>query len=265
MTAPFAHITSHCFVNVPFERLRKYLRLISDHRLQPEIGLDGDVLYTRSRADFTGLARFLKAEGLACTLHAPFVDLAPGAVDPYIRQASRNKLRKAFELIEVFEPVAVVCHLNYEKNKHGYKQAEWLRHSLDTWRDLLDLAARHRTPLMLENTYETEAAMHRLILEELASDYARFCFDVGHSMAFAHSDWRDWLPELAPWLGQLHLHDNNGDTDEHLAVGAGRFDFAGLFAYLKTAGLQPVITLEPHEEAGLWASLAALDKLGLFG
>lgn len=260
----YPRLTGRLFVNGPFERLRQGLlgRFIH-HGIRPEIGLEGNCLHDRSRAEFAEVAKALARAGLACTLHAPFGDLSPGASDPEIRRVSRAKLAKALDLIEIFTPAAVVCHLGYEENKHAWKQADWLEYSLETWGELLAVAAPARVPLMLENTYEQSPVIHRQILSRLDSPAARFCLDVGHTLAFAGNSWRDWLPELAPWLGHLHLHDNRGGRDEHLAIGQGIFDFAGLFAYLQESGLRPTITLEPHREADLLASLAALATLEL--
>lgn len=260
----YPHLTGRLFVNGPFERLRQgLLARFLHHGIRPEIGLEGNCLYDRPLAEFEEMAAALRRAGLACTLHAPFGDLAPGASDPGVRSASRRKLQKALALIEIFAPVAIVCHLGYEENKHAWKQADWLAHSLETWQQLLTVAEPAGVPLMLENTYEQSPAIHREILTRLDSPGARFCLDVGHTLAFAGNSWRDWLPALSPWLGHLHLHDNRGGRDEHLAVGQGIFDFTGLFGYLRQAGLRPTITLEPHREADLVASLVALDKLEL--
>lgn len=261
----FSHITSRCFINAPFDQLQQgLLDFFLSHRLQPEIGLEGDSLYSCNLRSFTDVAAALQAAGLACTLHAPFFDLAPGALDRHIRRATREKLRLAFGLIEIFRPVSMVCHLNFEDNKHLVKENEWARYALETWQELLPLAARHNTVITLENTYETGPQQHERILRELDSPQVRFCLDVGHVMAFARNRWQDWLPALEPWLGQLHLHDNTGERDSHLGIGQGSFDFAGLFAYLRQRNLKPVITLEPHSEAGLWQSLESLERLGLF-
>ena len=262
MPESFFHLTSRCFVCVPFLRLKNDLKTILDNRIQPEIGLDGDVLYTTGPEDYKRVANSLKAEGLGCTIHAPFGDLSPGASDNYIQTVTRDKLDMAFRLIEVFEPTAIVCHLNYEENKHGHKLEEWLKQSLDTWHRLLETAECYQVPLMLENTYETDPGMHKRILEALNSPYARFCLDTGHTLVFARNSWQDWLPALTPWLGQLHLHDNHGDRDAHLAIGAGRFDFIGLFDYLEANSLKPVITLEPHDDKTLWECLENLDRMG---
>lgn len=260
----FAALTSRLFINAPFDRLQKdLLRIFLDNRLQPEIGLEGQCLYHSSTNDFKEIARSFKGEGLSCTLHAPFCDLAPGGSDAGVLTATRNKLRKAFELIEIFEPTAIVCHLGYEDNKHGYRQAEWLANSLATWQDLLTMAESAQVPVSFENTYETSPAHHLELLHELGSPYAGFCLDVGHVMAFAKNSWQDWLSPLSPWLKQLHLHDNSGEGDDHLAIGAGKFDFAGLFAHLRNHDLRPVITLEPHREDGLWDSLNALEHFVL--
>ncbi len=260
----YKHITSRCFINFPFRRLQQELDFVLAHRIQPEIGLEGDTLYTATAAEYRKIAEALTKTELGCTLHAPFFDLAPGGLDEHVLAATRNKLNKAFDLIEIFRPAAVVCHLNYEENKHGYKQAAWFDTALATWRKLLAQATAQQVPLMLENTYETGPEQHMKMLAALNSPFARFCLDVGHVAAFAKNTWQDWLPTLTPWLGHIHLHDNHGDRDAHLAPGRGSFDFSGLFSYLKTQRLQPLVTLEPHTEDDLRESLAALDRMQFF-
>lgn len=261
----FSHITSRCFVNGPFERLvHGLLPLFLENSIQPEIGLEGSVLYTYGRHDFQKVAAQLNERGLSCTLHAPFLDLVPGSLDSTIRAASRNKLKRAFDLIEIFEPQSIVCHLGYEEPKHGFKKDDWCEAALETWQDLLETAIQYGTPIMLENTFEPDPEMHLKILQALNSPYLRFCMDVGHVISFAKNNWQDWLPTMAPYLGQLHLHDNDGCSDAHLGLGQGIFDFAGLFAFLQGHELEPIITLEPHHENGLLESLEFLNSLPYF-
>lgn len=260
----YKHITSRCFINAPWYELKdRYLDLFLFHGIQPEIGLEGLCLYEESEDEFKRIAKVLKQNHLSCTLHAPFFDLAPGALDPEILRASRNKLRKASRLIQIFKPQSMVCHLGFEENKQGYKKEEWLRTAHETWQELNQTAAEQGCILMLENTYENSPEAHETILTGLQPDNARFCLDVGHLMAFAKTPWQEWLPRLAPRLGQLHLHDNNGDKDQHLGLGLGLFDFKGLFQFLAANNLHPLITLEPHSEEDLWQSLQYLDTTEL--
>jgi sugar phosphate isomerase/epimerase len=265
MAHNLSHIITHCFVNIPFAEFSKYERLVSQYQINPEIGLDGDALYTFSKKDFLDRAKFLNDEGLRCTLHAPFHDMLPGAHDQYILEAVRDKLRRCFDLIEIFKPRSVVCHLGYLDCVHSYDMDQWLETSLETWQGMLAMAKHSATPIMFENTYETGPRIHKLILEALDSPLAQFCLDVGHLLAFAHKPWYDWLTTLGKWFGQLHLHDNHGFRDEHLPVGMGDFDFHGLFSYMKSRNFKPILTLEPRSENDLWDSLNALDRLSIFG
>ena len=69
-----------------------------------------------------------------------------------------------------------------------------------------------------------------------------------------------WVQVLGPYLRQLHLHDNRGEEDEHLALGQGSIDFKSLFGLLRAAIKKPlVLTLEPHQEKDLWPSIGYLE------
>ncbi len=260
---PYTEITESCFIHIPFGMLVDRLDWIIENRIQPEIGLEGDILYVTQPDEYSRIATALQQAKLSCTLHAPFFDLAPGALDHHILKATRKKLRLAFNLIPTFYPRSIVCHVNYEENKHGYKHAAWFERSTETWKQLLTTASQFRTYLMLENTYELSPKTHLAMFEELDSPWCKFCLDSGHATAFADGTWQDWLPALQPWLGQLHLHDNNGLADEHLPVGDGSIDFQGLFQYLKENNNKPIITLEPHNEEHLWQTLENLSHMEL--
>lgn len=253
-------LKENCFVSAPFLKLRGNLDFYIENRIQPEIGLEGTVLYDLTPAEFKQVADTLSGAGLNCTLHAPFYELYPASLDPHIRAISRYKLKKAFELIEIFKPRSIVCHLGFEENKHGYREELWFEHGLEGWGELVAFAAGLKTQVMLENTYELTTTQLKRMLEALDSEYARFCFDVGHVLAFAGNRWQDWLPELAPWLGQVHLHDNHSDLDAHLGCGEGDVDFAGIFAFLKQENLKPVVTMEPHHPGGMETSFAFLKE-----
>jgi sugar phosphate isomerase/epimerase len=264
-TNKYSYITRQCFINAPFEQLEEgLLGIFLGHKLQPEIGLEGECLWTRERDEFFEMSQKFAEKGLACTLHAPFFDLAPGATDSRIREDSREKLRRAFSLIEVFKPKSIVCHLGYDDNHHSYKIDEWLRISVETWSELLGIASKTDTPVMFENTYEQLPDIHLQLFEKLPGSSFGFCMDVGHLMAYAGSTWQVWLDKLQPWLGQVHLHDNDGDRDDHIAIGQGCFNFVELFDHLHRENISPLITLEPHSEKDLWNSLETIHSLNLF-
>ena len=264
----YSDITKKCFINAPFEQLYQgdLLALFLENNLQPEIGLEGDCLWDLSIARFKTIADQFHAQGLACTVHAPFFDLSPGGFDKRVVAVTREKLGRAFEVAEVFQAQAIVCHLGFEENKHRGKFDRWLATALETWQQLLEIADQQGSRVMFENTYETAPDVHKRLFTELNADGSRlgFCMDSGHLSAFAKTGWQPWLAELSPWLGQLHLHDNDGAGDSHIALGQGMFDFKELFTFLRANQLKPLLTLEPHSREDLWQSLVYIRQTGLF-
>lgn len=261
----YASITNNCFINAPFQQLQGgLLQLFLSNKLQPEIGLEGNCLWEVPGDEFRRMADILKENRLPCTLHAPFYDLAPGSMDTRIREVTREKLYRAFELISVFQPRSIVCHVGYDEEKHSYKLEKWMEHSVKTWQELLKIAEQNNTHVMLENTYETTPDIHYRLFTEIDSPFLRFCLDTGHLMSYAGTSWNLWLDKLLPWFGQLHLHDNDGLRDDHIAIGSGKFDFEQLFQFLQSYDISPLVTLEPHTEKDLWMSLEHIENNTLF-
>ena len=261
----YSSITTNCFVNAPFEQLQNgLLQMFLQNNLQPEIGLEGNCLWEVSSDEFQQTADILRENGLACTLHAPFFDLNPGGMDTRIREVTREKLRRAFELIPVFQPSSIVCHLGYDHDKHSYKLDQWVKHSTETWLELLNIAEQNKTYVMFENTYETTPDIHHRLFTEINSPYLRFCLDTGHLISYAGTSWQLWLDKLLPWLGQLHLHDNEGQRDDHIGIGSGSFDFDNLVNFLTSHDIFPLVTLEPHTEKDLWLSMEHIVKNKFF-
>ena len=249
-------------VNIPFSMLYKgYLDRFVKYRLNPEIGFDAHSLDTYSLADFGDIADRLKKNGLTTTFHAPFMDLAPGSPDPAVRALTRQRFSQVLQLVSVFRPKTMVCHGGYDNKRYGHMREEWLQNSLEIWEWLAADIRSAGAVLMIENVYEQGPAEMRPLFERLQNQGVRFCLDIGHQHAFSRSSLDDWLQVLGPYLGQLHLHDNDGKQDSHLSLGKGTNDLSVLFRFLKANSDGPlVMTLEPHKESDLWPSLEYLKE-----
>ena len=264
MAITIAALTTQVQVNIPFPYLRRgYLERFLTGGLNPEIGLDAYSLGRYPPGVFRQAARAFQKAGRRLTLHGPFQDLLPGSLDDAILAASRRRLRQAFRYLPVFKPLAVVCHLGYEARLDGWDQEAWLARSVATWKELAARAAAHRVTVMLENVYETEPELLLEVVGRVGADNLRVCLDVGHLYAFGGGDLSHWLHTLAPVIGQLHLHDNHGITDEHLPPGEGNFPFGDLLGKLRNLRRRPIITLEAHSEEHLWRSLKNIKTMKL--
>lgn len=249
-------------VNIPFGMLVDgYLELFVSAGLNPEICMDAEALERFTRADYEKIAGIFKRNGRTITFHGPFADMVPGSQDPGFLQLTRKRLQQMIDLIEVFEPVTIVCHPGYDYRRHSYYREAWLATSLETWRDAGEKISRAGSRLMLENVYETDPGQMRPLFSELAGPDIGFCFDVGHHFAFGKVGMEAWLEALGPCLGQLHLHDNSGADDEHRALGQGAIALDPLFDFLQErADNPPLLTLEPHRVEDLVPSLEYLRE-----
>lgn len=256
-------LTNLLQVNIPFTMLSEsYLDRFIANRLNPEIGFDAEALDASPLSRLETVAGRLRDAGLAVTFHAPFMDLSPGSPDPKIRDLTRQRLGQLIRLIPLFRPKTVVCHTGYDHRRYWHIRDLWLNNSLDIWSEIAGDIQSGGTVLMLENVYEQSPGDMIDLLEHLSDYGVGFCLDSGHQAVFSNLPMDAWIASLGPYLAQLHLHDNSGKQDEHLALGRGRIDFRHLFKLLTAiSSIQPVITLEPHREEELWPSLRYLEKI----
>jgi len=250
-------------VNAPIVMLRDgWLEKFLAWRINPELLLDAEVLDNISRAELAEMAQGIKDAGLKPTVHGPFLDLSPGALDREVLEVTRRRFNQALDLAALFSPEHIVFHANYDWRRNQAYRERWLEVSLGTWRPLARRARAAGLRLVLENVYEQTPEEMDLLLGELSGEGVGFCFDPGHASVYGRATVRQWLEALGGHLQALHLHDNRGRNDDHLGLGQGLIDFKDLFNFLAQKGLRPaVLTLEPHQEDHLWSSLAVLEEL----
>ena len=248
-------------VNVPFTMLHAtYLDFVLENGVNPEIGLDAEALDSVPDTVFAECADRLGQAGVSVTFHGPFFDLSPGSTDPEIRAVTRRRFEQVLHLAPLFRPKAVVCHPGYESYRYGYVRASWMEKSVEMWRWFSERLNELGSRLVLENVYEQTPEDLLPLFEELAPKGVGFCLDVGHQAVFSRTSLGTWLGVLGPYLRHLHLHDNHGDMDAHLALGNGSVDLPLLFEYFRKNGdIRPLITLEPHVREDLEPSLSYLE------
>ena len=259
---PNGRIKRQVYVNIPFSMLMdSYLDSFVQHGLNAEIGLDAEALDSISPDRFKAIHEKLVEADLRVTIHSPFIDLSAGSPDHAIREVTRRRFEQVMGVARILSPQVVVCHAGYDEKRYGFIREVWLRNSIDTWKWMAEGLAEEGITLTLENVHEERPEYLLPLFEELEDLGVKFCFDTGHQAAFGKASIHEWLSCLGGFLGQLHLHDNNGGRDEHLGLGCGTIDFTALFDWLrKRRGEPPVITLEPHRKEDLLPSLKWLEQ-----
>lgn len=247
-------------VHVPFERIGEYMGLIRSRALDLEIYFDAGVMDSLSPSDVLEVRKALDHDP-SITVHGPFMDLSPGAADEKVRELTVERLGRAIELSEPLGPSVFVFHSGYEKWRFDHRIDLWLKASLRTWPELLRRASGMGAAIAVENIFEEEPENLRLLMEEMGSEGFGVCFDTGHFNLFSKRPLSEWLDALGRHIIELHLHDNRGVRDSHMAVGEGSFDFKGLFTGLRAIGREPVRTVECHNAEGALTSIERLSAL----
>lgn len=238
-------------VHIPFSQFDRHFPLLQKHRLQPEIAFKWPDLDPSQHPAVKQAGRQLAEEGLAVTVHAPFMDLNPGAIEPLVREATYQRWMQTLEVAELLQARLVVLHPGFDRWRYGGQSQPWIDACLEFFPPILEQAARQQCLLVLENIFEETPETLVAVLKQLDSPWLGHCFDAGHWNLFAKQSMEQWFASLAPWIRHLHVHDNFGDRDAHMAVGEGDIDFDKLFKLVAKLKNTPTVTLEIHDCDGL--------------
>lgn len=245
-------------VHVPAAHLPSAMPFLLERRLQPEIALKGPDLDRLSPQHLRDAGDRLARAGLKVTVHAPFADLNPGALEPLVFEATRQRFFQTLEAAERLGARLVVFHPGYDRWKYGGLDYLWLDQNLRFWPPLLNKAAGQECMMALENIFEKDPGTLATLLSTLDSPWLGHCFDIGHWNLFAEVSLSEWFANLGSHLVHLHLHDNLGQSDDHLPVGEGVIDFRALFERVAGLPASPTMTLEAHTRENLLRSLAGV-------
>jgi sugar phosphate isomerase/epimerase len=247
-------VTPH--VHVPFQKVGDYLPFIKQHKINLELYFSSDSLDRLEEPALISLHETLDYNPLY-TIHAPFMDLSPGAVDSRVRAATIERFSHILDIAHFLRPKAIVFHSGYEKWKYALRFDVWLEKSLMTWKPLIQRAADSGLKIAIENIFEDDPTNLRLLMEAAGSEHFGLCFDTGHFNLFSAIPLDQWLAEIQGYIVELHLHDNKKTSDEHSAIGDGDFDFKTLFSGLR--GRDIIFTIEGHTPEDVLKSLERLQ------
>jgi sugar phosphate isomerase/epimerase len=231
--------------------------------------------YPRGPLDYTPEA-ISKVKGLAqeydmpLQVHAPYKNLRPADLNPRIRDASIQSVKDGIDFAGQIDCRIVTVHLGSVSKgrlEHAHKSVRVTL--LDYVRTLTDYAVDHDITIAIENVQsdreEWEEAVGKTaeeivgILKEIDAKNVGVTFDVGHANTVGNPN--DFAVKLAPYVVNVHLHDNDGTRDQHLVIGEGKIDFLKILRTLKEIGYTGPLVLEYFDPASLLRAKTELVKL----
>ena len=178
------------------------------------------------------------------TLHAPFSELFPCAVDPRIRQVAADRYHQALALAAGYGAERVVIHGGY--NEHLYFPCWYRDESVKFWSSFADTVPDGMV-ICLENVLEDRPEMIPEILAAVTRENLAMCLDIGHAQAYSRVPAMEWLERCGPYLRHFHIHNNDGTRDSHNAPEDGVIPVAALLRRAETLCLDATFTLEVLE------------------
>ncbi len=193
---------------------------------------------------------------LEYSAHAPMSDINIGSLNPRMREAALRELltglgacrRLGMDVYTVHPAfLTPLGFVSQEKVKEVTKGALRILDSFS--QDLgvkVALENMPRSPFSMATTPEA-------LLELIEGTELGICLDVGHANTMGKL--KDFV-KLKKRIINLHVHDNKGETDEHLPIGDGTVDFPWLLRSL--SGYQGRYVIESR---GLEDALISRDRL----
>lgn len=157
--------------------------------------------------------RLLLLGSPALTLHGPFLDLNPASYDSLVMDAAWQRFSQAYEAAAALSAKKIIFH-TCRIPLICYVEG-WAEHMADFWNAFLE---KHGDiPIAIENVFDEAPEPIADFASRIAAENFSLCLDVGHANCFSKVSLSHWIDTLAPWITHLHLHDNLGNCDSHLA------------------------------------------------
>lgn len=180
------------------------------------------------------------------TLHGPFNELFPCAIDPKIREQAAQRYRQTIATAQNYGIQKIIIHGGY--NPWLYFPCWYTEQSTQFWNIFLQEIPEGMT-ICLENVLEEEPQMLAQIIRSVNDPRLRMCLDVGHAHAYSKTPVMDWLSQCSDIIDHFHIHNNDGSWDTHSALNEGTIPMKTLLDYIDQHCCQATITLELSDAA----------------
>lgn len=187
-----------------------------------------------------------RSRGITFTVHGPICDLNLATLNPEVRPHVLRRMEKSLRLSARLGAKSWVLH----PGTHG--ALSWIHRGEDWTVNLSNMKRLHTLgrKLGVEVVIENISAGHAILggVKDFFRLYKewpkapRMTLDVGHSHVKHETE--QYLGRFAAQIRHVHVHDNMGDFDTHLAVGSGTVQWRKFLRSLTDTGFAGEIVVE---------------------
>ena len=154
------------------------------------------------------------------TVHGAFYDVIPFSLDSKIREVSDLRIRQSIAVAKQIKAKGVIFHTNYNPflNSATYVKS-WIEANAAYWSRTL--AENPEINIYLENMFDVTPDLLEQLSEKLCQ-YNNFgiCLDYAHAFLSKTAP-VEWARRLSRFVKHIHINDNDGISDLHMAWGDG--------------------------------------------
>ncbi len=210
---------------------------------------------------FESCVNWYRESGRATSLHGSFIDVNPASGDGNFRELSVFRCRESCREAVQVGAKNVVFHSSCFPFLRGPYLEGWAALSAELYEEL---AEDYGLNIYVENSPDIDPGPLKSLMEIIRHDRVGVCLDLGH-VNYSHTDMHVWFEELHDRIGYLHLSDNRGTYDDHLALGDGTVDWFEADRLWRELGKDTPMTLEVGSIDNVRKSIGFLRDNGLFG
>lgn len=248
------------FIRIPYHILVERIKTVLDHHFNVEVYFDADSCATTPLCNLRKIKKTMDGAGLQLILHGPYLDLNPASLDSKIQEVAKYRYLQSLHLASFLGATQITLHHGYNPIYHSFAYDEWHKRSIGFWEKITEEAQRHTITIGIENAFEEGPHLLKDVVSRVDSPYLGCCLDVGHLNVGSKVGLKTWVEEIGSRIVEIHLHDNDGCHDDHLALGEGKIDFRLLFKLLNEIGIHPILTLEQKNEEDFLRSISWLRE-----
>ncbi len=233
-------------VNPEFSELDKFVELSRDYDVAfeytdftfPYIYQDKEEVKKRIEA-----YKSVERDKSRDSLHGVFFDVAFLSMDKVLRERSRELMDMSLDIARDLGCKGVVFHsgilggLNLPSYLEGWVKGmcEFMPTVAERYKDI---------DIYIENTVESAPSELVEVAARLKGlGNVKLCLDYAHASIRPRKA-EEWIRDMAPYIGHIHVNDNDLDNDLHLACGEGNIDLNRFAAEVDYYGLDTSIVLE---------------------
>lgn len=199
---------------------------------------------------------FMGADRL--TLHGPFLDLNPMTYDSGIARVTKLRFAQAYEAARELGAEKIVYHSGLYPD--AYLLIGWAERMADFFGEFLE--DRRDIDVVVENVFDRTWKPLKDMVQRVGKENFHLCLDVGHANRYSEIPVREWCHNLKENMTHVHVHDNCGDRDAHLAVGEGKIPWDSIWDALRERK-EMTYTIECSTKEAVLKSYARIKK-GIF-